>query len=194
MLNWGQVETINALLHPFWQLTSLFGWWGHRSALRHRFSPHTHLHRRWVFSHGAGPCARISESREGVWGYTHLSSRLLSNPKSEALRGCLNFPSLLIVLHPLSCSRISSPAGWESAAWASVWSGMEIDTVGIMSEGVIWLFSVLHIGKRLPDFTWKWFKKVQKITLPAWAVLVYLVFYDEQISKADVITLGNNRA
>lgn len=64
-----------------------------------------------------------------------------------------------ITLHPLSCSEIASPVGWLSSAWVSVWSGMEIDTVGIRSGDAAWPFEVLHAVEFLPDLTYRGKKK-----------------------------------
>lgn len=102
---------------------------------------------------------------------------------------------ILVMLQPLSCSGIASRTGWVSAEWLSVWSGMETETVGVMSDGCIWLFSVLPPGKSLPVFTWK--EKRYQITLAAWTVLFCPVYYGQMtrlFPKANIITLGKNRA
>lgn len=119
---------------------------------------------------GSAPYTRMSESRRRksiptcFFLFFSFSSDTLSQIKQKKKRKKREQPgatallfsfssSLLVMLHPLSCSEMASRSGWVSAAWASDWSGMETDTVGIASEGCIWPFSALPPGKSLRDFT-----------------------------------------
>lgn len=57
-----------------------------------------------------------------------------------------------VVLHLLSGSGTESCTGSPSAGLGSVWSGTEIETVGIMSKGRSRRSSALQLGESRPDF------------------------------------------
>lgn len=57
-----------------------------------------------------------------------------------------------VTLHLLSCSRTESCTGSLSAGLGRVWSGTEIETVGIMSKGRSRRSSALQLGESRPDF------------------------------------------
>lgn len=56
-----------------------------------------------------------------------------------------------VALHLLSCSRTESCTGSLSAGLGSVWSGMAIETVGIMSKGRSRRSSTVQLGESRPD-------------------------------------------
>lgn len=109
------------------------------------------------------------------------SSRCRYLARRHVLRGPFFWSCRSVVLHLLSGSGTESCTGSPSAGLGSVWSGTEIETVGIMSKGRSRRSSALQLGESRPDFPWDRNKMIKSHSSRAAPVFM-----------ANVIMVGND--
>lgn len=156
VFNTGQEETINVLHKAFRQITSHYAESSSSGpVLEVSGECSRSLQQLSVLSWLRSVHSDEWKQRKCVRPHLFFRQALATNRTTWRVGCCTadQISLILVMLQPLSCSGIASRAGWVSAEWLSVWSGMETETVGVMSDGCIWLFSVLPPGKSLPVFT-----------------------------------------